>query len=96
MQINIHDILYIEGLKDYVKIFLENSDKSIMTLLSMKTIEQALPASQFMRVHRSYIVNLSVIHVIERNRILFDKAIIPVSDSYKDAFAEFIAKRTLS
>lgn len=96
VQINIRDILYIEGLKDYVKIFIENSEKSIMTLLSMKTLEQSLPSSQFMRVHRSYIVNLSKIHVIERNRILFGKTGIPISDSYKDAFYDFIAKRTLS
>lgn len=95
VQININDILYIEGLKDYVKIFTENSEKSIMTLLNMKTLEQSLPSSQFMRVHRSYIVNLSKIHVIERNRILFDKIAIPISDSYKEPFAEFIAKRTL-
>jgi len=96
VQIPVSDILYIEGLKDYVKIFVDGAEKSIMTLLSMKTLEQTLPASDFMRVHRSYIVNLSKIRFIERNRIIFGKTVIPVSESYKDTFAEFIASRTLN
>lgn len=96
VQIPVRDILYVEGLKDYVKIYVEGSDKSIMTLLSMKTLEQTLPSSSFMRVHRSYIVNLSKIRFIERNRIIFGKTQIPVSESYKDSFAEFIASRTLN
>lgn len=95
VQVRIADILYIEGLKDYVKIYVEGSDKSIMTLLSMKALEQTLPADLFMRVHRSYIVNLSKIKVIERNRIIFGRTQIPVSESYKEQFADFIAKRTL-
>ena len=95
VQVRIADILYIEGLKDYVKIYVEGSEKSIMTLLSMKALEQTLPSDTFMRVHRSYIVNLSKIKVIERNRIIFGRTQIPVSESYKDTFAEFIAGRTL-
>lgn len=95
VQVRIADILYIEGLKDYVKIYVEGSEKSIMTLLSMKALEQTLPSDTFMRVHRSYIVNLSKIKVIERNRIIFGRTQIPVSESYKDTFAEFIARRTL-
>lgn len=96
VQINVNDIVYIEGLKDYVKIYVDGTEKSIMTLLSMKTLEQTLPPSQFMRVHRSFIVNLSKIKIIERNRILFGKAQIPISDSYKDAFSDYINRRTLS
>lgn len=95
VQVRIADILYIEGLKDYVKIYVEGSEKSIMTLLSMKALEQTLPSDLFMRVHRSYIVNLSRIKVIERNRIIFGRTQIPVSESYKDTFAEFISRRTL-
>ena len=95
VQVRIADILYIEGLKDYVKIYTEGSDKSIMTLLSMKALEQTLPSDNFMRVHRSYIVNLSKIRVIERNRIIFGRTQIPVSESYKDAFADFIGRRSL-
>ena len=63
-----------------------------MTLLSMKALEEKLPSHQFMRVHRSYIVNLNRINMIERNRIIFDKDVyIPVSEQHKDAFQQFIA-----
>lgn len=67
-----------------------------MSLLSMKNIEQKLPAGQFMRVHRSFIVNLSKITTIERNRIVFDKEFIPVSDQYKEAFQKYIDENFLS
>ncbi len=96
VQIPIRDIIYIEGLKDYVKIFVEGSESSIMSLLSMKALEQTLPPSQFMRVHRSYIVNLSKIKYIERNRIMLGKTIIPISESYKDAFANYIASKSVN
>ncbi|MCM1077304.1 MAG: LytTR family DNA-binding domain-containing protein [Bacteroides sp.] len=95
MQININDILYVEGLKDYVKIYLEGNDKSIMTLLNMKTLEHSLPSSMFMRVHRSFIVNLTKISVIERNHIIFGKTQIPISESYKDTFSDYISLHTL-
>ena len=71
IQIAVNDILYIEGLKDYVKIYLEKEQKCIMTLMSMKVLERHLPMSKFLRVHRSYIVNTSKIKVVERNRIVF-------------------------
>lgn len=96
IQIKIADIIYIEGLKDYVKIYVEGTDKSIMSLLSMRTLEQKLPSSQFMRIHRSYIVNLSKIRTIERNHIVFDKVQIPISESYKDAFNNYINSRTIN
>lgn len=95
VQINVKDILYIEGLKDYVRICIDGNDRSIMTLLSMKALEQSLPSSAFMRVHRSFIVNLSKIKVIERNRILIGKVQIPISDTYKDSFTDFISRRSL-
>lgn len=90
VQIPIEDILYIEGLKDYVKICLETGGKSVMTLMNIKTLEQSLPADRFMRVHRSYIVNVSKIKVIERNRIVFGSVYIPVSESYKQAFSDYV------
>lgn len=96
IQIKIADIIYIEGLKDYVKIYIEGTDKSIMSLLSMWTLEQKLPSTQFMRIHRSFIVNLSKIRTIERNHIIFDKVQIPISESYKDAFNNYINRRTIS
>lgn len=96
IQLPVKDILYIEGLKDYVKIYVEGSDSSIMSLLSMKAIEQTLPPDKFMRVHRSFIVNLSKIRYIERNRIVIGKALIPISDTYKDAFADYVASKSVN
>lgn len=96
IQVDINTILYIEGLKDYVRIFLDGEASSIMTLMSMKSLERFLPPSQFMRVHRSFIVNTSKIKVIERNRIVFGSTYIPVSDSYRQTFTDFLNQRSLS
>jgi len=95
IRIRLEDITYIEGMREYVRIHLKG-DKPLMTLLSMKSLETQLPGSSFMRVHRSYIVNLNQITTIERNRILFDdKVYIPVSDQYKDRFQSFIDNKFL-
>ena len=93
LQINLDDIRYIEGLKDYVKIYTEQSPHPILSLMNMKTIEQMLPASRFIRVHRSFIVQKSKIREIERNRIVFGDVYIPIGDSYKQAFQDFINAR---
>jgi DNA-binding LytR/AlgR family response regulator len=90
LQINLDDIRYIEGLKDYVKIYTEQSQHPILSLMNMKAIEQMLPASRFIRVHRSFIVQKSKIREIERNRIVFGDVYIPIGDSYKQAFQDFI------
>jgi DNA-binding LytR/AlgR family response regulator len=90
LQIDLDDIRYIEGLKDYVKIYTEQSPHPILSLMNMKAIEQMLPASRFIRVHRSFIVQKSKIREIERNRIVFGDVYIPIGDSYKQAFQDFI------
>ena len=90
LQINLDDIRYIEGLKDYVKIYTEQSPHPILSLMNMKAIEQMLPTSRFIRVHRSFIVQKSKIREIERNRIVFGNVYIPIGDSYKQAFQNFI------
>ena len=90
LQIDLDDIRYIEGLKDYVKIYTEQSQHPILSLMNMKAIEQMLPASRFIRVHRSFIVQKSKIREIERNRIVFGDVYIPIGDSYKQAFQDFI------
>ncbi len=95
IQIPVDDILYIEGLKDYVRIYTASRERPVMTLLSMKSIESKLPEPPFMRVHRSFIVNTSRISTIERNRIVFGNSYVPVSDSYRQAFNDFITARTL-
>ena len=89
-RINLSDIQYIEGLKDYVKVYLHGEDKPVLTLATMKQMEGKLPANRFMRVHRSFIVNLQRIEIIERSRIVFGKVYIPVSDQYKESFQGFV------
>jgi len=94
-RINFNDILYIEGLKDYVKVYTQNTPKPVMSLTTMKLLESKLPEAKFMRVHRSFIVNLERIDTIERSRIVFGKTYIPVSEQYKEKFQEFLDKNFL-
>ncbi|MBN1599913.1 MAG: response regulator transcription factor [Bacteroidales bacterium] len=92
VRIKLKEVKYIEGMREYVRIHLENA-RPVMTLMSMKSLEDKLPPENFMRVHRSFIVNLNKITTIERSRIIFDKDVyIPVSDQYKEKFQEFINK----
>ena len=93
-QIPLDKVLYIEGLKDYVKIYLEDEPHPILSLLSLKSLEEMLPDSRFIRVHRSFIVQGCKSKLIDRNRFVFGKEYIPISDTYKDSFAEFISRHT--
>ncbi len=86
------DILYTEGLKDYVKVHLKSDPKPILSLTSLKALEEKLPASKFMRVHRSFIVNLDKISAVTRNTIQIGATSIPVSDQYKEPFNQFLSK----
>ncbi len=96
LRINFDDIKYIEAMSEYIRIHLINA-KPVMTQLRMKSLEDQLPEDRFMRVHRSFIVNLSKISVIERNRIVFDGNVyIPVSDQYKNKFQGYIDKNFLT
>ena len=92
LQINLESIRYVEGLKDYVKIYTDESPHPILSLMNMKAMEQMLPASRFIRVHRSFIVAKDKIREIDRNRIVFGDVYIPVGDSYKQAFNEFLGR----
>jgi two-component system, LytTR family, response regulator LytT len=94
-RINFNEILYIEGLKDYVKVYINNSDKPVLSLTSLKLLESKLPAQRFMRVHRSFIVNLDRIDTIDRSRIVFGKTYIPVSEQYKEKFQAYLDKNFL-
>jgi DNA-binding LytR/AlgR family response regulator len=78
------DILFIEGLKDYIKIHLASSNKTILTRMSMKAMEEKLPADKFIRIHKSYIVSADKINVVKRDLIVIDNHEIPVSDFYKE------------
>lgn len=96
LRIKLDDVLYFEGLKDYIKIWLKDNPKPILTLMSLKSLEEELPSTQFMRVHRSFIVSLSNIDVIERSQIIINKQRITVSEQYKPNFLEFINKNSLN
>lgn len=95
IQIDLNKVLYIEGLKDYVKIYLEGEPHPILSLLSMKVVEDMLPSSRFVRVHRSFIVQPEKIKAIERNRIIFGKEYIPISDNYRQKFFDFLAEHSI-
>jgi two-component system LytT family response regulator len=83
-KIELDDILYIEGLKDYISIYTKAG--RIITLQNMKKMEEGLPASQFVRVHKSYIISIDKIESIERSRISICGKIIPIGDTYRDEF----------
>lgn len=88
LKVNLDTIRYIEGLKDYIKIYTDDL-KPILTLNSLKAIEEKLP-SNFIRVHRSFIVSLNHINSVQRNRIIIDKVYIPIGQNYKDDFIKRI------
>ena len=96
VRIDVKNIRYIESMSEYVRIFIEGEDKPVITLASLQKMEERLPA-YFMRVHRSYIVNLRKITEVSRLRIIFDKnTYIPVGDNYKEKFTEYIGILSLS
>lgn len=96
VKINLDEVLYFEGLKDYVKIWLvNNNQRFIMTIMSLKLLENELPSSKFMRVHRSYIVALDKIDAIERSQVLIHGTRITIAGRYKDKFQEFIGRKSL-
>ena len=89
------DILYVEGVKDYVKFYFSGNRKPMMTLMNMKTVEDSLPHYQFMRVHRSFIVNMDKINMIDRGRIVIGDVFIPVSESYKELVQKYVDRYSL-
>jgi len=92
VRIALDDILYIEGLKDYVKVHLKNVDKAILSLTSLKALEEKLPSKRFMRVHRSFIVSLDKVTSMTKNSVQIGKMMIAVGDQYKEAFSQFVGK----
>lgn len=92
VRVAFHDILYIEGLKDYVKVHLQSETKPLLSLTSLKALEEKLPSRRFMRVHRSYIVALDKIKAITRNTVQINDITIAVSDQYKENFNQFLSR----
>lgn len=95
IQIKLDDILYIEGLKDYVRIYLENG-KPIMSLMNMKKLEEYLPTPEFVRTHRSYIVHMNKIDAVDRLRIVVGDTYIPVSESYKNNIMAILDEHSIT
>jgi two-component system, LytTR family, response regulator len=93
IRINLDDILYIEGLKDYVKIYTEG--KLILTKTTMKNILEKLPSGSFLRVHKSYIVSADKIDMIENSRIVIGNQRIPIGESYRTSFFEMVNKNLI-
>ena len=92
VRIALDDILYIEGLKDYVKVHLKGVEKAVLSLTSLKALEEKLPSKRFLRVHRSFIVALDKITSMTKNSVQIGKIYITVGDQYKDAFGQFLGK----
>jgi len=82
VRVDLQDILYLEGARDYVIIHMEN--EKIMTLQSMKTLEEMLPENKFLRIHKSYVVSIAKIRFIERSRIAIKEEMLPISDTYRE------------
>jgi len=93
-QVRFEDVLYFKNVKDYIQIYQKDGSR-LMPLMSLKSIEAILP-SNFMKVHRSFIVNLNEIKTVERSRIVFGKEFIPVADNYKEEFNNFLAGRSVN
>ena len=94
-RLKFRDIQYIEGFNDYVRIYAVSSLEPIQSQITLKVLEAKLPAGKFMRIHRSFIVNLQMVDTIDRGRIVFGKVYIPVGDQYKEKFEEYLRKNFL-
>ena len=95
VKVSISDIRYVEAMSEYLKVWLDNQPKPIITLLSMKKISEFLP-NHFMRIHRSYIINLTKIQEVNKNRVIMDaNTYLPIGDLYKDAFQTYLDTRFL-
>ena len=95
VKVNIPDIRYVEAMSEYLKVWIEGEAKPIITLLSMKKMEERLP-DNFMRIHRSYIINLDKIQEVNKNRVIMDAdTYLPIGDLYKEAFQTYLDKKFL-
>lgn len=97
VRISISSICYIEAMSEYLRISCDDKEKPIIVLLSMKKIEEHLPSGQFMRIHRSYIINLNKILEIKKNHVLLEgDTSLPIGDNYKDTFMNYLNSKILT
>ncbi len=94
VKINLDEVFYFEGLKDYIKIWLSSQPKPILTLMSLKTIEEQLPGNKFMRIHRSFVIALDKISMVERGQVIINNQRISIAEQYKDRFHQFIENKS--
>ncbi len=96
VRVDIGKIRYIEGMSEYLRIYLEGVQRPLIVLLSMKKMEERLPSASFMRVHRSYIINLRKIQEVNKSRVIMDAdTYIPIGDLYREAFNNYLEKKFL-
>lgn len=92
LKINFNDIKYIEGLKDYIKIHLKSSSRAVITRMAMKAIEEELPSTKFLRIHKSYIVSVAFLTSVRKSSIMIGETELPVSETYQDELMKLIGK----
>ena len=92
VRVALNDILYIEGLKDYVKVHLKSTPRALLSLMSLRAMEEKLPARRFLRIHRSFIVALDKIESVRRLTVQIGTETIPVGEQYKEAFGQFLSR----
>lgn len=94
VRVNIDKIVYVEGMSEYLKIFVEGETEPVVVLLSLKKLEDRLPADRFMRIHKSYILNLSKIREVSKGKVFVSPDVsIPIGDLYKDAFNSYLESK---
>ena len=97
VRVDISNIRYVEAMSEYLRISCECREKPIIVLLSMKKIEENLPKGQFMRIHRSYIINLNKIREVKKNHVVLkDETSLPIGDNYKDTFMDYLNSKILT
>ena len=92
VRVALSDILYVEGLKDYVKVHLKSTPRALLSLMSLRSMEEKLPARRFLRIHRSFIVALDKIESVRRFTVQIGTETIPVGEQYKEAFGQFLSR----
>jgi DNA-binding LytR/AlgR family response regulator len=96
IKIQLQEVLYFEGLKDYVKIHLQSQQRPVLSLISLKTLEEQLSPAHFMRIHRSFIINLHKIDAVERGQVIIHQVPITIADNYKERFNEYLSSKSIN
>lgn len=94
VRVDLDEILFIEGVKDYIHIYLKNGDV-IKSLMPLRRVEEYLPRPEFLRTHRSYIVHMTQVSIIDRYRIIFGEKVVPISDNYRDEILGYLSHHTM-